>query len=221
MIYLIFGLLLGYISQWMQINLFISSLSKGKKPITFIKNKYISKFLFEKANVKVDNIKISESSLFFGAMVGIPRRPQLFLSRQLYEDFSKDELEYVVLHEAGHYKLNHSVKEMFIGILFFVIGSLILFKLPSLLFATLLGLFFGIVMIQIAKLKEIEADSFSLRRIDKPKGMITATQKLFKAWEDKSSKNPIIRFLFYRGNPYSNRIMMAETEIKKRKGYNN
>lgn len=216
MIYLIFGLILAYISQWMQINLFISSLKKGRKPITFIKDSNITKILREKTNINIKMIKIPESELLFGAMVGIPGKPQLFLSRKLHEDFNKDELEYVILHEAGHYKLNHSVKELFTGILLFVIGSLTLFKLHSLLLAILLGLFFGIVMIQIAKLKEIEADSFSLKRVENPKGMITATQKLFKAWEDKSSKNPIIRFLFYRGNPYNNRIKMAEVEIEDR-----
>ncbi len=204
----------------MQINLFLSSLGKGKKPITFIKDSNISELLLEKARVKINKIKISESSLFFGAMVGIPGKPQLFISRKLYEDFNKDELEYVVLHEVGHYKLGHSIKELALGILFFVTGSFILIKFSSLLLAVLLGLFFGILMIQIAKLKEIEADNFALKRVDKPQGMITATQKLFKAWEYKSSQNPIIRFLFYRGNPYNNRIKMAETEIKKRKGYN-
>lgn len=217
MIYLTFSFIFLYVSQWMQINLFLSSLGKGKKPVTFVKDTSIPKLLAEKVGVKIEKIKISESNLFFGAMIGIPGRPQLFLSRKLYEDFNKDELEYVILHEAGHCKLNHSVKELVTGILFFVIGSLVLFKLSNLLLSVLLGLFFGILMIQIAKLKEIEADNFSLKRVDNPKGMITATQKLFKAWESKSSQNPIIRFLFYRGNPYQNRIKMAETEIKKRK----
>ena len=211
--YIIFSLILIYVPLWLQISLFISSLGKGKKSMTIIKDEKISKIIWEKCKTKIDTVKISESDLLFGMMIGIPGRPQLILSRKLYESFNLDELEYVILHEAGHYKLWHSIKELIEGIIFFVLGLLLLsnFEGPlGVVIGIISGLFFGVLMIQIAKLKEIQADAYSLKRLSNPQGMIPATNKFLKAWEDKSSKNKLIRFLFYRGNPYENRIRMAK-----------
>lgn len=215
-IYLVFGLILFYIPMWLQINLFLSSLGKKKKPVTFLRNAGISKILLNKAQTKIDTLKITESDLLFGMMMGIPGNPQLILSRKLYETFNKDELEYVILHEAGHYKLGHSVRELSEGIVFLIIGFLLLTRFPSLLLAVALGMFFGTVMIQMGKISELEADTFSLKRMTNPKGMITATEKFYKAWKTQDPKNTLVRLLFYRGNPYKNRIRMANEEIKSR-----
>lgn len=202
--------------MWIQINMFLSGLGKNKRPISVIKDKHISNIILQKTNTKIEYIKISESDYLFGMMVGIPGNPQLILSRKLYETFDPDELEYVLLHEAGHYQLAHSVKELLYGLMLGVIGVFILIKYPNTIFALFLGLFFGIVMVQIGRYKEIQADRYSLKRMANPEGMIIATEKLKKAWHDKSSKNPIVRLLFYRGNPYENRIKMAEAEIQRR-----
>ena len=216
MTYLVFGIILFYIPMWLQINLFLSGLGKKKKPVTFIKNSEISKILYKRARTKIDTIKIVESDLLFGMMIGIPGNPKLILSRKLYGTFNKDELEYVILHEAGHYKLRHSVKELTEGIVLFILGTWILSNFTNLILATLLGLIFGILMIQLAKISELEADNFSVKRMENPKGMITATHKFFKAWKSQDPKSPVIRFLFYRGNPYKNRIRMANGEVKRR-----
>jgi len=214
---LIFLLSLAYIPMWLQLNLFLSSLGKRKRAITRIKDIAITRVLLAKTNTKIKQVNISESDLLFGAMVGIPGSPQLFLSRKLYETFNKDELEYVILHEAGHYQLWHAIKELTEGIVFFILGILILTKIPNPILGAILGLVFGILMIQLAKLSELEADIYSLKRVGNPKGMITATEKFKKAWKAKDPKNPVIRFLFYRGNLYENRIKMAKEEIARRK----
>lgn len=196
--------------------MFVSGLGKGKKTLTIIKDKKISEVLWKKAKTKIETIKISESNLLFGAMAGIPGNPQLYLSRKLYESFNWDELEYVLMHEAGHYKLGHSVKELLEGLVFFGIGIAILNKYPNVFLAAILGLFFGILMIQIAKFKEVEADTYSLERVGNPKGMITATKKFKNAWKFQDPNNKLIRFLLYRGNPYENRIWMANKEMNRR-----
>lgn len=214
--YLVFGLILFYIPMRIQINLFLSSLGKKKKPVTLLRDTWISKTLLNKAQTKINTIRITESDLLFGMMVGIPGNPQLILSRELYESFSWDELEYVILHEAGHYKLGHSIKELSEGIVFLIIGLLFLTRFPSLILAAILGLVFGILMIQLAKISELEADNFSLKRIGNPEGMITATEKFYKVWKSQDPKIPLIRYLFYRGNPYENRIRMAKKGISYR-----
>jgi hypothetical protein len=45
--------------------------------------------------------------------------------------------------------------------------------------------------------------------------MITATNKFSKAWKNKDPKSEIVEFLFYRGNPYENRIEMARERLSK------
>lgn len=219
--YLAFALILFYIPMWSQINLFLSSIGKAKKSARLVKDEWIIKILKEKSGMNMKSIRILNSSLFFGMMAGIPGNPQLMLSKELYEDFNKNELEYVLFHEAGHYKLGHSVIELSAGILLLVLGIFILNSFQSnVLSALLLGLLFGILMIQFGRLKEVQADNFSLKRMTNPEGMITATNKLVKAWESRSTKNKIILFLFYRGNPYKNRIKMANSEISDRKASN-
>lgn len=215
--YLIFALILFYVPMWSQINIFLSSFGKAKKSFRLVRDKWVIKILKEKASMNIENIKILNSNLLFGMMAGIPGHPQLMLSEKLYEDFSKDELEYVLFHEAGHYKLGHSVIELSVGMLLLILGIFILISFQSnILFAISLGLLFGILMIQFGRLKEIQADTFSLKRMINPEGMVTATNKFFRAWKSRSSKNKLILFLFYRGNPYTNRIKMAKKEIQFR-----
>ncbi len=209
MLFVVFGLILLYIPLWLQISMFVSGLGEKKKAFTIVKDKKISDVLWKKAKTKIENIKISESNLLFGAMAGIPGNPQLYLSRKLYESFNWDELEYVLMHEAGHYKLRHSTKELLEGLVFFVVGIATLNKYPNMFLAAILGLVFGILMIQIAKFKEVAADKYSLERVENPKGMIDATEKFRKAWRHQDPNNKLIRFLFFRGNSYENRIKMA------------
>jgi Zn-dependent protease with chaperone function len=170
----------------------------------------------------VGTIKISESDRPFGMMMGIPGRPQLFLSRGLYNSFTPDEMEYVVLHEAGHYALAHSVKELLLGLVLLIVGVFLLKRIGKpilgLLVANLLGLVFGVGMIRFGAFNELEADNYSATRMTNPEGMITATEK-FRGYYGKSltqTDNKILQWMFYRGNPYDNRIKMAKDEISRR-----
>jgi len=216
--YIIFVSILFYVPLWSQINLFISGIGKSKKATRLIEDKWINSFLKKKAETDIKYTKVINSNLLFGMMVGIPKNPQLMLSKKLYKNFTKIELEYVILHEAGHYKLGHSIIELSAGLVFLILGIftiniLHLNTIPTML----LGLFFGILMIQLGRFEEIQADNFSLKRMNNPNGMISATKKFSKAWEDKSSNNSLIRLLFYRKNSYENRIKMANSEIESRK----
>lgn len=220
--YILFTLIFFYISLWIQIKLFLSSLGQKKFPISTIQNEKLQKLIYNKTGVGIKSIKISESNHPFGMMIGIPTRPQLILSRKLYETFNPQEMEYVVLHEAGHYKLWHSVIEFTVGLLLLVIGFLILKNilfLSSVIIAVILGVVFGMVMIQIGRLHEYQTDGFTVKRISNPRGMIQATDKFrnFHGKKYSENKNKLLQFLFYRGNPYDSRIKMAEKEIEIRK----
>lgn len=220
--YFLFFLIFIYTFSWIPINLFLSSLKKEKNPITIINNQEIEDLIFGKTNINLQTIKISETTQPFGIMIGIPTKPQLILSRELYNSFDRDELEYVILHEIGHYKLRHTIIELIAVTLLLIIGILILKKIKascySIIIAVILGLVFGVFMNRLDYSHEIEADNFTLNKISNPLGMIEATKK-FQNYHGKKYtqvNNKLIKFLFYRSNPYENRIKMAEKEIKFR-----
>lgn len=220
--YIIFAVVFIYSSQWVAINLLLSSLGKEKAPMTVIQDDEIRTILSDQAGLRISTIKISESQHPFGMMVGIPLKPQLILSRELYNTFSSDAIEYIVLHEAGHYTLWHGVIEFAAGLILFLIGISILKKIKginkSLITSVLLGLVLGVLMIQLGKYHELQADNYTVKRISNPIGMVEAT-KSFRDYHGKKysqSKSPLIQFLFYRADPYENRIKIAEREIKLR-----
>jgi len=221
--YIIFALVFLYTSYWVPINLFLSSLGKEKAPLSTIEDKNISKLLSQKTGLDIQTIKISESDKPFGMMIGIPTKPQLILSRNLYDTFSPNEIEYVVIHEAGHYKLWHGVIELIFGLLLFAFGIFLLVRIrifsSQLPISLIMGIFFGILLIQLGKVHECQADAFTVKRMTNLQGMIQATNK-FRSFHGKKyseNKNKIIQFLLYRANPYANRVEMANEEIKKRK----
>lgn len=217
--YIVFALLLAYIPMWIQIQLLVSSIGHAKEPIELVEDSRLTEMISAKTGVAVDTIKISESKKLFGMMIGIPGQPQLILSRALYENFNIGELEYVVLHETGHYALLHSVKEMTFGFLLLLLGMLLLRRIHKFRWgiagALLLGLGFGVSMIQIGKYNELQADRYSIRRLDNPVAAITATEQFRNYYESTSfrPKSKLLLWLFYRGNPYDNRIKMANDEI--------
>lgn len=221
--YLLFGVILAYIPMWTQTNLLLGGLGKEKSPVTVVENPGLRQLIKDKTGVDVGTIKISESDRPFGMMIGIPGSPQLLLSRGVYSSFTPDEMEYVVLHEAGHYALAHSVKELLLGLVLLMVGIFLLKRIRKPMVGTLgaflLGLVFGVGMIRFGAFNELQADNYSVTRMTNPEGMIQATQK-FRGYYGKSltqTDNKIIQWMFYRGNPYDNRIKMANDEILRRK----
>ena len=212
-----------YTFSWIPIRLFLSSFRQKKISITVIENQQIQQLIQDKTGIDIKAIKISESDHPFGMMIGIPTKPQLILSRGLYETFTSDEIEYVVLHEAGHYKLWHGVIEFIVGVILFVIGILVLRKINvlklSIPTALVLSLIFGILMVRLGHSHELQTDGYTVKKMTNPEGMIQATYK-FQNYHRKrytKTRNKVIQFLFYRGNPYENRIKMAREEILERK----
>lgn len=220
--YLIFSTVFIYIPLWVQIILFLSSFNRDKTPVTTIHNTKISNLILKKTGLNIRSIKIFESPKLFGMMIGIPNKPQLVLSRGLYGNFSNNETEYVVLHEAGHYKLWHGAKEFIAGVVLLGIGNVILRRIDNFPLAIhssmILGVFFGVLMIRLGRFHEYQADNYSLSHISDPHGLIQATNKFRNYHGPKYTEhsNKIIQFMFYRGNPYDNRIVMANREIEKR-----
>lgn len=147
-------------------------------------------------------------------MIGIPNAPYLILSKNLYENFNQGELEYVLLHEVGHYVLAHGIQEAIVFFMLFIVGCLILrkFSRKTVLLIILMNFIFGISLIQFGRLHEYQADHYVVSKIQNPEGMILATRKFqnfYGVHFTYSGSNPFIR-LFYRSVPYEDRIKIAE-----------
>lgn len=216
--YVVFASIFLVITHWLQAKLLISSLGKEKSPVTFVENQHIQDLVEEHTGYKITNIKIVEADHPYGMMIGLPGKPQLILSRGLFDNFEPNSLEYVVLHESAHYRFHHSIKQLLVLIVCLVVGIVLLKFTPNtkfVLFLTaLVGLILGVFFLQIAKLNEYQADRYAAQHISDPQGMIDATEN-FENYFGDQKRNKLLQFLFYRGVPYQDRIKIAEQEKAK------
>lgn len=213
--FITFSIILLLFSNW---HIFISTLTgfwKPKAPFSRLENPELSLYIKEKTGTEITTFYIVNSDAVFGGMTGIPTKPVMTISKGMYDLFSAEELQYVLLHETGHYVLQHLLKELavqgsIILLAFFVFRS-IKYPLPiSMSLALVSAFLIGIIIIQMMRSYEWEADTYALEHLDDSQSMITATKKLEAAWSGPADDS-LTRFLFYRGVPYSQRIKHAES----------
>ncbi len=210
----IFVLTFLCVTLWTQLKLFHSSLGHPETREIIINDSQLTSLIKIKTGYQLDKIYLANSKKLYGMMPSI-FRPHLILSQALFEDFDSEETEYVLLHEMAHFLLHHILTEEILGTFLLTAGLTTISALSlSFLPAILLGLIFGIVMIQFGRQHEYEADAYSLSRMTNPAGMITATQKFRDQYS--TPRNKAVEAIFYRGNPFSNRIKMANHEIARR-----
>lgn len=154
-------------------------------------------------------------------MIGFPKYPYMILSEELVKRFNKDEIEYVLLHETGHYILAHSAKLAVLYLSFIAMGVALLSNTQSLFVWGAIGFIIGLIMIQMSWICEYEADAYVLHHISNPKGMITATEKFAKAYQSfdviRHDEDTFLGRLIYMGIPYNVRTRSAQREILRRK----
>lgn len=206
---------------WMQIKLFYSSLGK-KKILNPIPHPDAFQHLIEKTGIPLKNISLIESDKPFAMMMGYPGNPRMILSRYLYKTFSRDELEYVILHETAHYKYNHSLLELGIFVFSYVCcAGLFYFVQDAFIWPISIPVFALVLIvsnIQFARLFERQADTYAAAHMHNPHGMISATHHFRSFYGNIPPEGSRRHWLFYRGTPYSERIAIAEAELKKREG---
>lgn len=179
----------------------------------------IAKFIKDRAGILIKTIYIVQSAKPYGLMVGIPTKPILILSSNLYKTFTEDELEYVLLHEAAHYKYLHSIREVIFSILLLTIGIILILTLsvPAISFTTTIvsGILLGIINIQFAYISELQADKFAIRNMKNPAAIVTMVEKFKKARHGHEVRNTIPGILFQRNTSYKKRIQIAELEKRR------
>lgn len=168
----------------------------------------------EKTGLRLLDITLFHDKKMYGMMVGLPFWPKMILSEGLYKKLNKDELEWVILHEAGHCVLWHNLKTFVIELLFLTIGifAIYFYKL-SFIYSSLLSFILGLICIQVIRwVIEYPADKFSIERVDNPKGVITAQDKFKKSQHKNffSSEKSLGRYFLHWNISRSKRIEMAK-----------
>lgn len=192
MTFLIFIVIFFLIVNRYWIKSLIEGFLKPKVKSKNLSDKNILNFIENKTGLKLLNIKLIDTRATWAMMSGFPSRPYLILSYDAYKNFSKDEFQWLLLHEAGHFLLWHNIKMVFLQVGFILTGFFILFRINTFLnpflLSILLGLLFAILYVQITRRFEYEANYFALSKMDNPKGLKSIYEKARKRWMNKGRK---------------------------------
>ncbi|MDO8609660.1 MAG: M48 family metalloprotease, partial [bacterium] len=141
----------------------------------------------------------------------------MIFSERLYKLLNKDEFEWVALHESAHYLMRHNLRFALIQItiLFFGVNSVMSFPMVARYIIPYFVLL-ALIYIQLVKWFEYQADLYAVKKMDNPKGLITANIKMKKINRFLNSSNFIYKLLVIQ-IPYNERIKLAENELKLRK----
>ena len=216
---IIFSLTFLTICNWFQLLSFLSVVIGPKYKISSVDDRWIKSTVKKKTGLSLLDITIFHEKRMYGMMAGLPFWPKMILSEGLYKSFNKDELEWVILHEAGHCVLWHNLQAFLtqVFMLFFGIYTIRRFNLP-LIVVLLYSIFLSFLCIQVLRWRiEYIADKFSIDRVDNPKGVISAQDKFRNAYFKNPfhSEKSILRFLLHWNIYPARRIAMANERIKK------
>ena len=214
---IIFVVLFLFASNYFQIVTFASLAVGTKIKTSRVVDKWILKTIKVKTGLILKDLTIFHDAKPYGMMAGLPPFPQLIISEKMYKTFDHDEMEWVILHEAGHCVLWHNLEAVIIEIISMSVGVYFIKTFhPNVLLTIILSLIISIISVQIIRrLIEYEADKFSISRVTNPQGVITAQAKLRKYYKDTlfNSEKSIIRKLFHWNISPSLRINMAKELI--------
>jgi Zn-dependent protease with chaperone function len=189
MAFIIFVLIFLGVVNRSQIKSIFEGFVKERSKSEDLRDFQLLNFIKEKAGLKIRKIKLLDTKATWGMMAGLPWMPYMILSRDAYENFSKDEMQWLLLHEAGHYKFWHSSKMFFLQLACIFLGFFLLLQtnneIPSLLLALSLAILFAILYVQITRNFEYEANYFALSKMDNPKCLKNMYQKAKERWRKK------------------------------------
>jgi Zn-dependent protease with chaperone function len=128
--YILFSVLYFYISNWVIVQVSLQNLFEGKTRTTEIKDKKIHDLLKQFTNLDF-KIHLVHADRLFGFATKLFGVSQIFLSSRVVSKFSPSELEWILLHEAGHCVLGHTVLIAALQASFWLTGLLALFLLQN------------------------------------------------------------------------------------------
>lgn len=174
---------------------FLERFTSKKAVSKDLKDKVILALIEKKTGLKLTKIIILDTEKIWGLMAGWPMKPYMIISKDAYKGFSKDEMQWLLLHEGGHYVLWHSGKMILLHVIFLITGYLVLTKLGgNMSLGLFLGILFAVIYTQIARRFEYEANYFALSRMDNPKGL----DKLYEKAKQRYGKKGMTENSFWR-----------------------
>ena len=169
------------------------------------------------------------------AIMGFGKTRRIAFSDTLLSQFSPEEIESILGHEAGHLKNRHMLKGIFISVfslfLFFYLAALLLKFLPTYFGIVnlsdpsslpLLAFIFSIqgililpIFNSILRSFEFQADVFSLRHSTSPESLILALNRLAFINLIQKKINPVIEALFHSHPSIQKRIDYLQSTMVK------
>ncbi len=214
---ILFSAIYLFLCNWFQVLSFLSVIIGPKYKTSSIDDKWIKSIVKKKTSLTLLDITIFHDKKMYGMMAGLPFWPKMILSEGLYKAFNKDEMEWVILHEAAHCVLWHNLQALLIEMVFFILGIYVILNNSWSLFMTgLLAMGLSVICVQILRWGiEYFADKFSISRVDNPNGVITAQEKFKKAYKSNflNSDSSIFRFLLHWNIYPAMRIKMAKDRM--------
>lgn len=205
------------ICNWIQIYYLLGNLLKSKKVIKSVDGKGLKNKLKKITGLNVEIKTMSEKEKAIGFMVSSPPfRPIMIFSERMYKLFTKDEFEWVALHESAHYLMWHTIRYALVQFLLLIIGFKIFMELHIntwILIPYMISL--SVFYIQIVKRFEYQADMYAIKKMKNPKAMISAITKLRKINGFLNKSNFLYNMLVIQ-IPYEVRIRMIHSELKLR-----
>lgn len=214
--YILFTLLFIYLTNWQAIIALAKGAFFSKRKSLPYKNEWLTNLLKNKTGIE---FKLKKAVLDkYGGYSLIYPPNTIVLTSKVWDDFNKDELQWIALHEAGHRVYRHGYKYIPVSLIFVILGIFVLrhHSNPVVNFVTV-ALILDPLYQQVIRIFETQADRYALMKMDNPQGMITANEKFAKATKSRIYKSNVLRTLFTPHLSYSQRIEMAEKEMENRK----
>lgn len=208
---IIFFLIFGYLTNWKRLRLLPKAILNLQNNLKEFNNKRIIKELSKKLDLTF-TIKVQKSTFINGYMPGIPIKPVMVITQAAVDNLSLKELEFLILHEAGHCQNWHTLKDTIKWVALLTLG-IILLQLGSfsLVMSIMWAILLAILWIQIERIHEIEADKFALEKGADPKAMISFFEKVKVQYKSPFTNNKLLALLFSSHPHIEKRIKMAKT----------
>ncbi len=214
--FLIFISIFLFVCNYFQIISFLKIFVGPKIKTEPLNDKWINSTVKKKTGLKLITITLFKDKKLYGMMAGLPFWPKMILSEGLYKTLNKEELEWVILHEAGHCILWHNLEAGLFELVIGIVGiyTIIIWNI-SLILVPFYALLLSFICIQLIRwLIEYVADRFSITRVDNPQGVITAQAKFKKSYGNNLFvKFPTLRFLLFWNIHPDVRIKMANSRL--------
>lgn len=215
--FVFFFIIFIYLVNWMQIGTFLTKFISPKLSYKIVSDQRVTNLIMKKTGVKIEKFYLLNSDNPFGGMFSLFGKPILMLSDELYNNFNKDELEYVLLHEIGHYLYSHSLQNILGQTVLGLIGVYIInFFGLNIIPSSIFGIIFALIFVEFAKWHERQVENFAVKKIANPNGMVTAAHKLKKRAKTGLFYEIRRRYFVWNIMP-SERMAIAQSEIDRRK----